>query len=366
MSKIEEIIEQIQTVLKLGPVEVVGIDIGQSAVRVAEVSIGKKGNLKLEKFAYKFLPEGCLIEDEILQPDEVVNAINECFAKTGIKNKQICIGLSGPNTMSKRLQVADGTDEEITDQVTWESEQYIPFGAEESILSHSVLDKNPGGGVDVMVAAAKKDIIDGYGTLIKSANLKLKIVDLDLFALANIFEALYEDKIKKEKDGILVIDFGAQKTNILIFHKGTVVFTREMSIGGVVITEEVQRQMSLSYNEAEDLKISGDESGNIPEEIAEIIKVNLENFLAEIKKTLTFFMTAANDVTLGSCYITGGASLTPGFLEGLESTVGVPIVQINPFERMSYNEKDFDEIELNYVAACGCIALGLAIRRLRK
>ncbi|MBF0300736.1 MAG: type IV pilus assembly protein PilM [Oligoflexia bacterium] len=365
MQKIDDIIEQIQAILKIGPTEVIGIDIGQSAIRVAEISIGKKG-IKLEKFAYKFLPEGCLIEDEILQPEEIVNAINECFAKISSKNKQVCIGLSGPNTMSKRLQVADGADEEITDQVTWESEQYIPFGAEESVLSYSIMDRNPGGGVDVMVAAAKKDVVESYGTLIKAANLKLKIVDLDLFALANVFEVLYADKIKKEKDGILVIDFGAQKTNILIFHKGTIVFTREMSIGGVVITEEVQRQMSLSYNEAEDLKISGDENGNIPEEIAEIIKVNLENFLGEIKKTLTFFMTAANDVSLGCCYVTGGASLTPGFLEGLERTVGVPIVQINPFESMSYNEKDFDEMELNYIAACGCVALGLALRRIRK
>ena len=69
---------------------------------------------------------------------------------------------------------------------------------------------------------------------------------------------------------------------------------------------------------------------------------------------------------MSSCYVTGGASLTPGFIEGLETTVGVPIVQVNPFDVVTFNEKDFDEMELNYIAACGCIALGLAIRRIRK
>lgn len=364
--KVEELIEIVQSILKIGPTEVVGIDIGQSAIRVAEIINPKKNEYKLVRFAYKQLPEGCLIEDEILRPEDVVAAITECISMVGIKNKNVCIGLSGANTMSKKLQVVDGPEQEIADQVTWESEQYIPFGADEAIISYSVLGKNDGGGVDVMVAAAKKEVVEVYKGLIKNCNLKLKIVDLDLFALSNIYEVVYGAKHREDREGILLIDFGAQKTNIVIYHTNMVVFTREMNIGGMVITEEVQRQLGLSYAEAENLKTVGDQNGNIPEEIVEIIKINLENFLNEIRKTLTFFMTAATDISIGYCYITGGAALTPGLAEGLAKMINVEVCYINPFEVIQVEENAFSEEELNYIASSGCVTLGLALRKMKR
>ncbi|MBF0311794.1 MAG: type IV pilus assembly protein PilM [Oligoflexia bacterium] len=365
-SYIEEATEFLYSVLKWGPVDVLGVDIGQSAVRIAEVVRTKSGECHLVKFGCKFLPEGALIEDELVQADQVLEAIQSCVSESSFRKKEVCIGLSGTNTMSKKMQIADGTDQEITDQVNWESEQYIPFGTEEAIVSYSIMGKNQGGGVDVMVAAAKKDLVESYKVLVSKSGLKLKIVDLDLFAVSNVFEIVLAEKHRTDEAGILLIDFGARKTNMIIYLKGMVVFTREINLGGTVITEEIQRQLGLSYTEAEDLKIHGDENGNIPEEIVEIIRINLDNFFNEIRKTLTFFMTASTDITLGSCYITGGTSLIPGLAEGLAKAIHVDVAYLNPFEKIRYNEKNFSDDDINYIASCGCVALGLALRKIKR
>jgi type IV pilus assembly protein PilM len=298
----------------------------------------------------------------------VLKAIKDCYRDGRMRRKIVCIGISGTNTMSKKMQVADGTEVEIANQVQWESEQYIPFGTEETNVDFSIMGKNSGGGVDVMVAATKKDLVDIYRNIIEKTTLKLKIVDLDLFAIANVFKIVLMQKHMNDEAGVLLIDFGSRKTNMVIYHNNMVVFTREINMGGVVITEEIQRQLGLSFQEAEDLKTRGDENGNIPEEILEIIKVNLDNFFNEIRKTLTFFMTAATDITIGTCYITGGTALTPGLAEGLAKTVHIDVSYLNPFEfdKIQYSESDFQQDEINYIASCGCVALGLALRTIKR
>ena len=344
---------------------VIGVDIGQNAIKIAEVERKGKAKYEIKKFIYKYLPEGCLIEDDILRPGEIQKILADCFKEKNITNKNVCIGLSGANTVSKKIQVIDGSDSEIADQVLWESEQYIPFGIDDSTVSFSILAKNSAGAAEVMMAAVKNSVADTFEQLIKDADLKLKIIDLDVFALANIYEVAVGNNDEFE-GGVLLIDFGAQKTSLVIINHKVTIFTREMPVGGGIITEEIQRQMALSYEDAENIKIAGDENGNLPQEVVDIMTSNIDTILSEIKKTLNFFISATTEVTIGKCYITGGASLTPGITEGIEQIIGVKPEFINPFVTFSCNEKKFGEELMDYIASSGNIALGLAIRNLRR
>ena len=129
-----------------------------------------------------------------------------------------------------------------------------------------------------------------------------------------------------------------------------------------MITEEIQRKMGVNYFEAEDLKIIGDENGNLPEEILEIIDEVVENFFSEIKKAIDFYITSTSDESLETCYITGGSSQIPGFLEGLEALLGIPVSMLNPFDVFQYSEKKFDEEQIKEISQRGVEALGLALR----
>ena len=361
-STLTDIKEQITENLSLGPKNLIGLDIGLSAVKVVELIETKKNFFKLQSFASSELPEGTMIEDEIHRPDEVISAIKTAIAAAGIKNKNVCIGISGPNTMAKRLQIAAGSPEEVEDQVMWESEQYIPFGVDDSTVSFHVLGDNPGGGTDVIVAAARDDIVESFKNLAIEAGLKVKMVDLDILAMCNLFENFIFHKHGEIEHPVILFDFGSQTTNLIIYKAGSLTFSKEMNIGGGLITEEIQRQMGVSYHEAEDLKRMGDENGNIPEEILNIINQSLETFYSEIKKTLNFYLTASPEENLTQSYITGGTSLVPGLMEGLQENLGIGVEYLNPFDVIDFSEKKFSKDILSHIATQGSIALGLAMR----
>lgn len=345
--------------ISLGAPNFIGVDIGLSAVRICELSHVKKNEYKLIKFSSMDLPEGAFLEDEINKRDEIVTAFKRALKSLGSANKNACIGLSGPNTIARRLNLAGGTEEEIEDQVMWESEQYIPFGIDDSTVSFHIIGANEGGGSDVMMAAVRNDILESFKEIATEVGLKVKCVDLSLFAQINIFEHV-KSKIL-QTDTCIFIDVGAQKLSLAICKQRGMVFNKEISLGGIIFTEEIQRQMGINYVEAEDLKINGAENGKLPQEILEVIESELEVFFSEIKKTLNFYITATQDENINYCFLTGGTSLIPGFKEGLEGVLGIDVSYFNPFEVIGHN-KSISQDHLEYIASCGCIAMGLAMR----
>lgn len=359
----KQLINQVKDKLGVGPRTIVGLDIGLSAVKLAELDTSVTPP-KLLKYASVPLPEGAIIEDDIQKEEEIVQAIIEAYEQSGISNKHVCFGFSGPNSVARKLQLAGGTAEEIEDQVLWEAEQYFPFAIDDSKISFQVLGENEGGGVEVIVAAVRADIVLNFQDLIEAAGLRLKIADLGIFALSNILELTLETKDSVEDGSWVIIDLGAQKTEFIIYRDGKVMFSKDMSIGGVMITEEIQRQMGVNYAEAEDLKIIGDANGNLPEEIVVIIDDVVEIFFSEIKKTVDFYVSSTSDESIAGCFITGGACLVPGLIEGLEALIGVSVSFLNPFDIINYNESDFStEIE-NEIAHRGAVVLGLAMRQM--
>jgi type IV pilus assembly protein PilM len=358
----KQVVTVLQT-LTFGSKPLVGIDVGLSAVKLAVLE-GKNKDFTLTKYAQVNLPEGAIIEDEIQKPEEITEAIVEAANSIGASPLFCSLGISGPNTVARKLQLAGGTDEEIEDQVLWEAEQYLPFDIEESTVDYHLVGENEGGGVDIIVGAAKNDVILNYSDLIKQAGGVVKIADLGIIAVTNVFEHVFAEKLKDSDDSYMILDMGAQKTFFIIYKGGMITFTKEINVGGVMITEEIQRQMGVNYNEAEDLKITGDENGNLPEEILEIIDDVVETFFSEIKKAIDFYISSTSDESLVTCVVTGGSALIPGILEGLEALLGVDVTVLNPFDTISYKKKNFTDEEINQIAYQGVQAIGLAMRRL--
>lgn len=359
-------VDYLKDVLSFQKKTLFGLDIGMSSVKVAYLDCRHKdNNFTLLKYASVALPEGAIIEDEIQKPEEIISAIEKAVEKAGISTKFCSMGISGPSTVARRLQLAGGSEEEIEDQVLWESEQYLPFDIEDSKVSFQIMGENEGGGIDVMVAAARNDVIFGFTELTDETELKVKIMDLGILSLINVFEVVEQKLINDSPDSFLILDIGAQKTSFVIYKNKTVTFNKEVNIGGVVITEEIQRQLGVNYYEAEELKIVGDEKGNLPEEVVEIIDEMMEAFFTEIKKTLDFYISSTSDESLSLCFITGGSAQLPGIAEGLTNLLGVDVELLNPFKVIGYKEKNFPEAVINDIAYRGVVALGLGMRRFR-
>ncbi len=352
--------------LYMGPTGIIGIDIGISAIKLAEVKLQGDETYKLHNYVSVTLPEGVIIEDEIQKEDELLEAISNGLKQLKSSNKFICFGMSGPNTMIKRLQLAAGSPDEVGDSVMWEAEQYLPFPADDGNISYSIIGENQGGGYDVIVGAARKSVIENFKVLIEKTNYKVKIVDHNATAFVNVFESVMPEMVKQKNKCFLLLDVGAQRTHFIIHKGGSMVFFKEISIGGITITEEVQRQMGVNYFEAESLKVFGDGNGNIPEEIVEIINQVIDSFLEELKKTIDFWMSSTSEETFDGCIVSGGASQTPGFVEALQEVLETEITVLNPFSSMTYNQKNINEEEVEDIAYRGVVAIGLAMRTVGK
>lgn len=363
---INSIKDKIGEMFYVGPKGVIGIDIGLSAVKIAEVIQTSDGNYKINKYASVSLPEGTIIEDEIQKEDEILQALQEALKELNSGNKFACLGVSGPNTLIKRLQLAGGTTEEIEDQVTWETEQYLPFPIDEGNISFSVVGENQGGGVDVIIGAAKKSVIAAFKDMVERSNLKVKIVDIAAAATINVFESVMGTEVTAKGKTWILMDLGAQKTHFMIYKNGVMVFFKEINIGGLTITEEIQRQMGVNYSEAESLKIQGDGSGNIPEEIVDLINQVLDTFFAELKKTVDFWVNSTSEEAFDGCVLTGGSALIPGLPEALQELFETEVQILNPFSTMTYNQNNISEDMINEIAATGVCAIGLAMRSLPK
>lgn len=348
---------------KLNPGSIVGLDIGAHSIKVCEVS-GSPGKFKLEKFGIFTLSEAVLIEDEIQKPSEISEGVLEALHQANIKSKMVCLGLFGPNTMTKRLNTPEGTKEEIEDHVLWEAEQYITFGADDSQIDFFIVGENEGGGKDALVAAAKNDVIDSFCDLLKDeAKITVKLVDLNVIALSNIFEEVAGDDLEEYSQGTLLLDFGAQSTKIVVYKRGGPIFTKEIPIGGGLITEEIQRQMGVSYEEAEDLKTTPDDNGNLPEEILNIINYQVDQQIAEVRKNINFYVTQGSAERVSYCFVTGGSSLLPGLIDKLSVVAGIPVERLDVFSAIKINDQRIDQ-DLDQLAAISPIVIGLAMRKL--
>lgn len=350
--------QQIDSLLgKLNPGTTIGLDIGAHSIKVCELS-GTPGKFKIEKFGVITLPEASLIEDEVQKPSDIVDSIASALEDAKIKSRTVCLGLFGPNTMTKRLSVPEGTKEEIEDQIMWEAEQYITFGADESQIDFHILGDNEGGGKDAFVAAAKNDLIESFSELLKQAKLNIKFVDLNVIAISNVFEEIFLDSLEEFSQGSMILDFGAQTTKVIIYKNGAPIFTKEISIGGSSITEEIQRQMGVSYEEAEDLKTSD----NLPQEILTIIQNQVLIHVEEVRKNVSFYITQGSAEKVNYCFITGGSSLLPDLKEKLIEALAINVERLDISRGFKIGNGKFND-NPEHFAAIASTAIGLAMRK---
>ncbi len=231
-----------------------GLDIGSSSLKVAEVKDSKKG-YHLENFGLAPLPPEVIVDGALMNGSAVVDAIQTLMADRKIKAKSVCTSVSGAAVIVKKIKIPAQSEAELAQSIQWDAAQYVPFDINEVNLSYEVLGApDEEGQMDVLMVAAKKDLINDYVAVIKEAGLNPMVMDVDAFAMQNMFEVNYPI----QPDEVLaLVNVGASVININVTKGGSVMFTRDVSAGGNQYTEEIQKSLGVSFEEAETLKIGG-------------------------------------------------------------------------------------------------------------
>jgi type IV pilus assembly protein PilM len=338
----------------------IGLDIGSLTIKLAEVALTKKDRI-LQKFGMVDLPRGAIVEGLVKEPDVVADAIKGLVKDLKVKERNVATSVAGYSVIIKRITVGKATDEELQDSIQHEAEQYIPFDVEDVNIDFHIIgehEENPDQ-MNVMLVAAKKEIIDEYVDVLELANLKPCIIDIDVFALERVFEDNYLD----EEGSIALIDVGANKMNINIVKDYMSAFTRDVTIGGEQITREIASQFDCSFEEAEDVKQGKMKDKAPEEEVHEIIRSFTSNWCDEIRRAIDFYYSTYADEEITRIILSGGATQTAGFSELLSSETSIDVEMCNPFTSMRINEKQNDVEYVRKIGPQAAICIGLASRR---
>ncbi|MFL5351120.1 type IV pilus assembly protein PilM, partial [Archangium sp.] len=280
--------------------------------------------------------------------------------------REVAIGVSGHSVIIKKIPMPRMTQEELEESIQWEAEQYIPFDVKDVNIDTQILSSGADdatGQMDVLLVAAKKDMINDYTTVVSESGLQPVVVDVDAFAVQNMFASNYD---VPDKETVVLINAGASVVNINIISNGITVFTRDVTIGGNQFTEEIQKQLNVSYEEAEALKIGGtrgDSDAVVPQEVERVLLSVAEQVAGEIQRSLDFYAGTAVDANFTKVYLSGGTAKIPALFKTIETRVGVPVEILNPFRKIDVDNRKFDPAFIMEVAPMAAVAVGLALRR---
>jgi len=345
--------------------QLVGIDIGSHSIKIVEIEDSKKG-MVLTNFGMIELPPDAIIEGSIKEMEIVSSALKNLLKNLKIKNKNVATSISGYSVIVKKISTPKKEEEELERTIQGEAEQYIPFDINDVNLDFQILhseeeteEEEKEDLMDVLLVAAKKDIVEEYISLLHLTELSPMVLDIDAFALQNAFEISTHEQTGCHA----LINIGAQQLTINVIKDGISIFTRDSSYGGSQITGEIQRKLNIPYQEAEMIKLGAQpiekEKKSI---IEEAFSSTVVKWSQEIKRALDFVATTFMDIKVENILLSGGSSLIPGFSKYLGLETGLKIEMLNPFGNLEIKEKLFDTGYLNYRAPMAVISIGLALR----
>ncbi|MDH3237421.1 MAG: pilus assembly protein PilM [Deltaproteobacteria bacterium] len=344
----------------LGSKELIGLDIGSSAIKLAHVKpVGVE--FRVKKFGVFPLPPDAIVDGAIMDHVSVIEGIKTALRELKVKEKEIATSLSGHSVIIKKVVLPTTTPEELEESIQWEVEQYIPFDIKDVKIDFQVIGplREDPSKMDVLLVAVKTDLVNDYVSVIKDAGLTPTIVDIDSIAAGNAFELCHP---VSDEQVPMVVNVGASFMNINILHSGVPLFTRDVPMGGGMYTSEIQKQLAVSFDTADELKIGKKDAGDRAAKIAEIMRTVSNILSTEVQRSYNFFSATYPDRLVTKVYLTGGAAKSAFLKEMLTEKIGVDVEMFDPFEGLMVEEGSVDRSLAAGYNTAATVSIGLALR----
>jgi type IV pilus assembly protein PilM len=336
------------------------LDIGSSCVKLVETD-GPAGNIRLITAGIAPLPPTAVQNNLIQDPAVVAQTIRELVRRTGARTKQVVTAVPGPAVIIKKIYLPPGGDEaNLEQQVMLEAGSAIPESLDNVTLDYQVVGYTDREELEVMLVAVKKDIVNSYTSVIRDAGLVPQIVDVDYFALENMFELNYD---VDETQVIGLVNVGARYCSINILRAGRSSFTGDIPVGGAEFTDVLMRNLGVSADEAELLKAGGTARDLSREQIDAALTPAVQLLVEEIHRALSFYWRSDAEEPLSAVYLSGGTARAQGLARLLSDRLETPVEIADPLARVTLGRGiDRDFVEAN--AASLAVTVGLAARRI--
>ena len=338
----------------------VGLDIGSSSVKAVELN--RKGNsLELLNLGFEHLQPDSVVDGQIMELNDVSNAIAAIFSEHQIKTQRIAAGVSGHSVIVKNIVVPQMSEEELQESFSWHAEEHIPFDIADVNLDYQLIG-NSSDALQVLLAACKSDKIANLKQAIQLAGKQPVVIDVDAFALQNCYEVNYNPQPGQI---VALLNIGAATMNINILNGARSVFARDASVGGSQYTSLLQKELGLTFEQAESVK----RGQPLPEgvearPIKPVIEAVSDMLALEVRKTMDFYRTTAEKggEVVQKILVAGGGSKLPGLIEYLSKRFDVPVEVFDPFRKIEVNSRKFDPDYIREILPDMAVAVGLALR----
>ena len=343
-----------------GKKNLVGLDIGSSSIKAVELQ--RKGNTyQLVNLGFENLSPDTVVDGQIMELNNVSNVITNIFGEHQIKTSRVAAGVSGHSVIVKNIVLPQMSTDELRESFSWHAEEHIPFDISDVNLDYQVTSSSADA-LNVLMAACKSDKIANVKQAIQLAGKQPVVIDVDTFAFQNCYEVNYQPKAGQV---VALLNIGASTMNINIMNGACSVFARDASVGGSQYTSLLQKELGLTFEQAEAVK----RGYPLPEGIAArpiqpIIETVSDILALEIRKTMDFYRATAeeSEESIQKILIAGGSSKLPGLPEYLAKRFEIPVELFNPFKEIQVDDRKFDPDYMKEIVPEMAIAVGLALR----
>ena len=343
-----------------GKKNLVGLDIGSSSIKAVELT-GKPGNLVLTHLGHEALQPDTVVDGQIMELNTVSSTIANIFNAHQIKTERVAAGVSGSSVIVKNILVPPMSQEELEESIDWHAEEHIPFEIADVNLDYHVTGRNPDS-LQVLLAACKRDFVANIKQAIQLAGKQPAIIDVDAFALQNCYEINYEPTPDQT---VALLNIGAATMNINILQGTRSVFTRDVSVGGNQYTALLQKELGLTFEQAEVVKRGGPlPEGAQQRDIGPVLETVSDILALEIQKTFDFHRATSEegDASVRKILLSGGCAKLPGLADYLANRFELSVEHFDPFRRIKVDARRFDADYLREMMPEMAVAVGLALR----
>lgn len=341
---------------------VLGLDIGSYGIKMVHLT-GRGAKRKLNAIALERISPEVIVDGTIMNADALTQAIGEILAVRKGLPRTVASSLGGSSVIIKQVPLPKMSSEDLFRNLAENVAEHIPFPLDEVSVDFHIIgdDRDAPDRMLTFVVAAKKDMINEYTGIILESKLKPMVLDVDAFAVSNCFAFNYPELAEET---VAIVNVGAAVTNVSVVRGGSSIFVRDITKGGYQVTEEIQKTLGVSFEDAETFKRGGDENSEelIPEEVGSIIRNSSQSIADDIQRSVDYYgqMTGGEDPV--KVFLSGGMALVSGMDRIIEDKVGLPVEILNPFKQIDINNKHIDLSLVEKNAPIFTVAVGLALR----
>jgi type IV pilus assembly protein PilM len=337
----------------------VGLDIGTSAVRAAELDVSHAKPVLLT-YGQVGLPLGSIVDGEIRDSTAVTEAIKKLWKNGQFSSSTVVVGIAGLRAITREIDLPYVPDNEVDSAVRFQSEEVIPFPPEQTILSSQVLSDYTSPDGDkmrrVLVAAAHADLVSGVIDAVERAGLGVEGVDLISSALVR---AIGGQEATEQPEAIVSV--GAGLTVVVIHQQGRPQFVRTVGAGGNATTAAISAALDVPINDAEAVKRKMGENSPQMQAASRASMASMQDLVSEIKNSVQYFASLPGRLPVGRVLVTGGGTDLEGFVSILEEQVGLPVLRVSPLDRVDHSKLGLTDEQAAEVGPVLASPIGLAL-----